>query len=162
MNHNQTNNEVFMLWLVRRIGWLGLIAMLGIGLLYPPLITDSAVQAKGQPQKTQKQEVRKTTGVNTNEIAKLLLGTLKGRVNVPKHYRSILAQYPVFLSVDDQSPQKMNLDGTYLFENLAPGAHKIVLAGRCWIDQHKAVTIRSQRTTTLNFNAHPGGPDCGG
>lgn len=56
----------------------------------------------------------------------------------------------------------MNLDGTYLFENLAPGAHKFVLTGHCWIDQHKTVTIRSQRTTTLNLNARPGGPDCGG
>ena len=162
MNHNQTNNEVFMLSLVRRIGWLGLIAMLGIGLLFQLLITDSAVQAKGQTQKAQKREVRKTTGVNTNEIAKLLLGTLKGRVNVPKRYQSTLRVYPVLLGVDDQTPQKMNLDGTYLFENLAPGAHKFVLTGHCWIDQHKAVTIRSQRTTTLNLNARPGGPDCGG
>lgn len=106
MNHNQTNNEVFRLPPVRRIGWLGLIAMLGMGQLFQPLITELAVQAKGQTQKTQKREVRKTTGVNTNEMANLLLGTLKGRVNVPKRYQSTLRVYPVLLGVDDQAHRK--------------------------------------------------------
>ena len=63
MNHKQLN-RMFTSSRMRRRGLLGLIAMLGVGLLCPPLIRESAGQSAGQskarprqPQKQQKQQV---------------------------------------------------------------------------------------------------------
>lgn len=56
MNHNYKLTGLFPSSLARRVGRLGLVAMLGCPLLCPPLLRESAAQGKGPPRTSQKQQ----------------------------------------------------------------------------------------------------------
>jgi hypothetical protein len=164
MTHNYKLAGMFTSSRSRRAGRLGLIAMLGLGLLCPPLVPEAAGQQKVPPRTPQKQQVdiEKKTGVENNATVKMLLGTLKGRVTIPRVFRRVVSEYPLSIVLDDQSPQTVNTDGTYLFKDLKPGPHKVKVVGRCWRDRSQTVTIRSDQTTTLNLRLGTSNGFCGG
>jgi hypothetical protein len=164
MKHNHAHKSMLTSALAQRVGWLGLIVMLGCGLLCPPLIRESAGQSKVPPRRPQKQqvEIEKKTGVENNAMVKMLLGTLKARVTIPRVFRRVVLEYTLSIVLDDQSPQTVNTDGTYLFKDLKPGTHKVKLVGRCWRDRSQTVTIRSDQTTTLNLRLGTSNGFCGG
>ena len=164
MKHNRAHKRMFTSSLAQGVGWLGLIVILGCGLLCPPLIRESAAQSKVPPRTPQKQrvEIEKKTSVENNATVTMLLGTLKGRVTVPRVFRRVVLEYPLSIVLDDQSPQTVNTDGTYLFKDLKPGRHKVKLVGRCWRDRSQTVTIRADQTTTLNLRLGGSNGFCGG
>jgi hypothetical protein len=79
-------------------------------------------------------------------------GTLKGRVTVPRGQQVDLGQDPLWISAG-QNDQRIGADGSYVFNDLKPGAYKVVLQGNCWLAQRRTVTIRANRTTTLNLKS---------
>jgi hypothetical protein len=82
MIHNFKHKEVLTASLFRQVGWAGLIAMLALSLLCPPLVRESAGQEKVPPRTPQKKqvEVEKQIGVEKNTDKIFQPGSLKGRI----------------------------------------------------------------------------------
>jgi CubicO group peptidase (beta-lactamase class C family) len=76
MDHNHARKGMSGSSLSRRVGWLGLVAMLGCALLYlyPAAAQNTNRNQKVPPRTPQKQpvEIKKTTGVENNAMAKMV------------------------------------------------------------------------------------------
>ena len=84
MTNNHMHKGMLMSPPARRIGWLGVVAMLGCALLYPASAQNTNRNQKVPPRTPQKQqvEVKKTTGVDNNAAAKMVnIQMLKEKVD---------------------------------------------------------------------------------
>ena len=72
MNHNYTHKRISRSSLARRVGWLGLIAILGFGLLCPLMIRESAGQGKVPSRTTQKQQKPQVEMKQTTDLPKIV------------------------------------------------------------------------------------------
>ena len=94
---------------------------------------------------------------NDNEQIKvnpgLLTGVLSGRVTVPSGQQADFSQTALWISIGENK-QRIKDDGAYVFNDLKPGGYRVVLQGYCWLAQRKTVTIRANKTTTLNLRTY--------
>src|SRR5438132_1381949 len=72
MNHSYKLNGMFPSSLARRVGWLGLVVMLGCALFYLPLIRESAGQRKVPPREPQKQPKQQVEVKQTTDLPKIV------------------------------------------------------------------------------------------
>ena len=72
MNHSYKLNGMFPSSLARRVGWLGLVVMLGCALFYLPLIRESAGQRKVPPREPQKQPKQRVAVKQTTDLPKIV------------------------------------------------------------------------------------------
>jgi hypothetical protein len=177
MNHNYKLKGVHLSSLTRRVGWLGLIATLGCGLLCLPLIRESVAQSKVPPRTPQKQqvEIEKKTGVEKNAVVIMQQGILKGRIYQANNQAQDTLHDPNFVWSKRPVPDAFTITvgqciaascqvhadnhGDYLVNGLKPGKYKVVMTIKRSVRKNlsapytmsKIVTVRANETTTLNF-----------
>ena len=162
MNRNYKLKWMFASSLARRIGWVGLIVMLGVGLFFPPLIRKSAGQGKvppRTPQQEQKVEIEKKTNEQIKVNPALLRpGTLKGWVSYGNNGSPTSACTIRVRKVG--APAESNewfakpsaRDSSYEVPNLAPGTYTVDLLCPNAGTSHTKVTIQAGKTTNKNLS----------
>lgn len=159
MNHDYCRlKEVFTSLLARRVIRLSLWLLLACSMPGTALAQGNSNQ-KTPPRTPDKPQIAVEKNSNQKPIAAELVGTLKGRVLLPKKLQGKLNQISILVLIGPTSEgeatrsQRVFGDGSYVFDNLKPDTYFIDIDGNGCHRIHKTATVRALKTTTVNITA---------